>query len=291
MTKPAATSALFSLTGRVALVTGASRGIGRTLAEALAAQGARVVCAARTTRDLKAVTAGIKADGGQAKAVSLDVADSASLPAAARAAEKCFGPIDILVNNAGVNFREPMTAVSAEHFDRIVGINLKGLFFLTQEIVRGMIARGGGKIINVGSSTTGVGLSQLAVYSATTGAVGQLTKSLAAELGRYNVQVNALCPGFVLTPLTERLWALPHMQEWGRRRIPLGRLAQPADLAGAAIFLASPASDYVTGHSLFVDGGYTAADPWPIPDGGGNAAPPGEIGRKRPKGKGRTKKG
>jgi NAD(P)-dependent dehydrogenase (short-subunit alcohol dehydrogenase family) len=268
---------LFSLSGRTALVTGASRGIGRAIAEALAAHGARVVCAARTERDLGEVTGAIQAAGGQAKPVLMDVEDSASLPAAAKAAAGCFGPIDILVNNAGVNFREPATAVSHEHFERIVGINLEGLFFLTREVARDMISRRSGKIINIGSITTAMGLSQLAIYSATKGAVGQMTKSLAAEFGRHNIQVNALCPGFVITPLTTKLWAMPHMQEWAQNRIPAGRLAKPEDLVGAAVFLASPASDYVTGHSLYVDGGYTVADPWPIPVDGGNAAPPGEI--------------
>jgi gluconate 5-dehydrogenase len=199
------------------------------------------------------------------------------LPAAARAAAECFGPIDILVNNAGVNFREPSTEVSGEHFDRIVGINLEGLFFLTREIAKSMIARRSGKIINVASITSAIGLSNIAIYSATKGAVAQLTRSLAAEMGKHNIQVNALCPGFVLTPMTKKLWSMPHMQAWGRQRVPLGRLATPEDLIGATVFLASRASDYVTGHLLYVDGGYSVADPWPIPEDGGNAAPPGEI--------------
>lgn len=270
-------SPLFSLAGRTALVTGASRGIGRSIAEALAAHGANVVCAARTEKDLGEVTKAIEMAGGHAKPVIMDVEEGAALGQAAKAAEACFGQIDILVNNAGVNFREPVAAVSEEHFDRIVDINLKGLLFLTQAVARGMTARRRGKIINIGSITTSMGLSQLAVYSATKGAVGQLTKSLAAELGRHNIQVNALCPGFVITPLTSKLWGMPHMQDWAQKRIPAGRLARPEDLVGAAVFLASPASDYVTGHSLFVDGGYTVADPWPIPTDGGNAAPPGEI--------------
>jgi len=267
----------FSLAGRTALVTGASRGIGRAIAGALAAHGAKVVAAARTTPDLDILTAEIQAAGGQAKSIAMDVGDRAALPAAVEAAEACFGPIDILVNNAGVNFREPQTEVSPEHFDRILAINVEGLFFLTQAVARGMIARRQGKIINVGSITTGFALSNLSVYTATKGAVGQLTQALATEFGRHNIQVNALCPGFVLTPMTSKLWSLPQMQEWGRRRIPLGRLATPDDVTGAAVFLASPASDYVTGHSLYVDGGFTAGEPWPIPSDGGNAAQPGEI--------------
>lgn len=268
---------LFSLAGRTALVTGASRGLGRAIAEGLAAHGASVVCAARTAADLEAVTAGIRAAGGRAQAVVMDLADRAALPASARAAEACFGPVDILVNNAGVNFREPVAAVSADHLDRILAVNLEGLFVLTQEISRGMVARRRGKIINLGSITTGFGLSQLAVYSATKGALGSLGRSLAAELGRHNVHVNTLCPGFVLTPLTHKLWSLPHMQAWGRQRIPLGRTGVPEDVVGAAVFLASRASDYVTGQALYVDGGFSTAEPWPIPEHGGNAAPPGEI--------------
>lgn len=269
--------ALFSLEGRNALVTGASRGIGRTIAEALAANGARVVCAARTIKDLEDLVETIRQAGGQAKALAMDVGDRDSLPAAAAAAEACFGPLDILVNNAGVNFREPLEEISGEHFDRILSINVEGMLFLTQAVARGMMARRSGKVINVGSITTGFGLSNLAVYSLTKGAVGQLTKALATELGRHNIQVNALCPGFIMTPMTNKLWSMPHMQEWGKRRIPLGRVATPADLIGSAVFLASAASDYVTGHSLFVDGGFTAGEPWPIPSGGGNVAPPGEI--------------
>ena len=268
---------LFSLAGRNALVTGASRGIGRALAEGLAAHGANVVCAARTTVDLEILTAAIQAAGGQAKALSMDVGDRDSLPVAAAAAEACFGPIDILVNNAGVNFREPLAEISGEHFDRILSINVEGMLFLTQAVAKGMMERRSGKIINVGSITTGFGLSNLAVYTLTKGAVGQLTKALATELGRHNIQVNALCPGFIMTPMTNKLWSMPHMQEWGQRRIPLGRIATPADLVGSVVFLASGASDYVTGHSLFVDGGFTAGEPWPIPSGGGNVAPPGEI--------------
>lgn len=268
---------LFNLQDRTALVTGASRGIGRAIAEGLAARGARVVCAARTAADLEAVTASILDAGGTATALLLDLEDRDGLARAAAAAEAVHGRIDILVNNAGVNFREPASAVSHEHFDRILSVNLTGLFFLTREIARGMTGRRSGKIINIGSITTRFALSQLSVYGATKAALGQLTQALAVELGPHNVQVNGICPGFVLTPLTRKMWSLPEMQAWGQRRIPLGRIAQPEDIVGAAVFLASRASDYVTGHMLAVDGGFTIGESWPLPSHGGNEAPPGEV--------------
>lgn len=272
-------SSIFSLAGRTALVTGASRGIGRAVALGLAAHGARVICAARTVRDLQAVTTEIVTRGGSARAISLDLADRASFSAVLAEAEACFGPIDILINNAGVNFREPAATVSGEHFDRIVAVNLGGLFFLTREAARGMADRRRGKIVCIGSITTGFGLAQLSAYGATKAAVGGFTRALAVELGPMNVQVNAICPGFVLTDLTGKLWSEPVMRDWGQRRIPLGRIASPDDLVGAAVFLSSSASDYVTGHLLYVDGGFTAGEAWPIPDHGGNAAPPGEVTR------------
>jgi gluconate 5-dehydrogenase len=274
-----AAGTLFSLEGRTALVTGASRGIGRAIAEGLAAYGAAVVCAARTGPDLEVVTAQITRNGGRSHALRLDLNDRAGFPSAVAEAEAALGPIDILVNNAGVNFREPAAAASPAHFDQIVSVNLSGLFFLTREVARGMAARRAGKIINIGSITTGFGLAQLSVYGATKAAVGGFTQSLAVELGRCNVQVNAICPGFVRTDLTRKLWSLPAMRDWGERRIPLGRTALPDDLVGAAVFLASRASDYVTGHLLYVDGGFTAGEAWPIPDHGGNAAPPGQVTR------------
>ena len=256
---------IFSLEGKVALVTGAGRGIGRGIAEELARQGAQVACAARTTEQLEEAVQAIRDAGGQAMTLQLDVGNIGSHEAALDQVMAEWGRIDILVNNAGVNARQPIDEVSEENFDRILGVNLKGLYFLSQKAARRMAAGGGGKIINIGSLTTGYALNQVSVYTATKGAIGQLTKSQAVEFGKHNIQANCLCPGFVVTPLTEPIWSDQTMRDWGEPRIPAGRLATPQDMAGTAAFLDSPASDYVTGQVIYVDGGFMAGDNWPLP--------------------------
>jgi gluconate 5-dehydrogenase/2-deoxy-D-gluconate 3-dehydrogenase len=261
---------LFSLEGRVALVTGASRGIGRGIAEGLGSYGARVICAARTRSQLDEVVAQIEGAGGEALAVEMDLADLRSVTGGVDSTLARCGQIDILVNNAGINIREPVDEVTEDHYDQIFNVNLKGLYFLTQAVVRQMIPRKSGKIVNIGSLTTDYVFPELSVYASTKGAIGQLTKVQALEYARHNIQVNAICPGFVLTPLTERVWSDPKMQEWGANRIPLGRLAAPEDMVGTAVFLASAASDYLTGQCVFVDGGMGAGEAWPLPEGGGN---------------------
>ncbi len=257
---------LFSLDGRVAIVTGAGRGIGRGIAEGLAAQGAKVVCASRTRSQLDEVVGVIESAGGGALACEMDMKDLDSVRSGVDAAVEAYGQVDILVNNAGMNIREPFEDVTEEHYDEIMAVNLKGLYFLTQAVTKHMITRKQGKVIHIGSLTTGWSLSQISVYTATKGAVGQLAKSQALELGMHNIQVNAICPGFVLTPLTEKVWADPTMREWGETRVPLKRLATPKDLVGTAVFLAAPASDYVTGQSIYVDGGFMAGEAWPLPE-------------------------
>lgn len=257
---------LFSLEGRVAIVTGAGRGIGRGIAEGLAAQGAKIVCAARTRSQLDEVVAAIREAGGDAIAYEMDMKDLDSVRGGVETALETYGQIDILVNNAGMNIREPFEDVTEEHYDEIMAVNLKGLYFLTQAVVQHMISRQQGKIIHIGSLTTDWSLSQISVYTATKGAVGQLAKAQALELGEHNIQVNTICPGFILTSLTERLWADPTMREWGESRLPIKRLATPEDLVGTAVFLAAPASDYVTGQSIYVDGGFMAGEAWPLPE-------------------------
>ena len=256
---------MFSLNGKVALVTGAGRGIGQGIAEALAMQGAHVVCAARTQSQLEEVAQSIVNLGGQATALQLDMNEMSSIDHALEVITDQFGRLDILVNNAGINARQPIDVVTEENFDRIVNVNLKSVYFLSQKAARLMARGGGGQMINIGSLTTGYALSQVSVYTATKGAIGQLTKSQAIEFGQDNIQVNALCPGFVVTPLTEKIWDDPTMRQWGEQRIALGRLAKPQDMAGTAAFLASSAADYVTGQVIYVDGGFMAGDDWPIP--------------------------
>ncbi len=257
---------MFSLQGRVALVTGAGRGIGRGIAEGLAVQGAQIACAARTRTQLDEAVRAIEEAGGTALAIELDIGDLDSVKAAVEAALAHFGQIDVLVNNAGMNIRQPIEEVTEENFDQIMGVNLKGLYFLSQRVARHMRERRKGKIINIGSLTTGYALAKVSVYGATKGAVGQLTRAQAVEFGRYNIQVNAICPGFVVTPLTEKLWEDETMRKWGEGRLALGRLATPQDMVGTAVFLAAPASDYVTGQCIYVDGGFMAGDWWPLPE-------------------------
>ena len=257
---------LFSLEGKVALVTGAGRGIGRGIAEGLATAGAKVVCAARTRSQIAEVVSEIENAGGRAIACEMDMMNLDSVQVTVDSALESFGQIDILVNNAGINIREPFTEVTEEHYDDITAVNQKGLFFLSQVVVKQMIPRRQGKIINIGSLNTGISLSNLAVYTSTKGAVGQFTKALAIELGKHNIQVNTLCPGFILTPLTEKIWSDPTLRNWGLKRIAMGRMGNPEDLVGTAVYLASSASDYVTGQSIYVDGGFMAGEAWPLPN-------------------------
>jgi NAD(P)-dependent dehydrogenase (short-subunit alcohol dehydrogenase family) len=254
---------LFSLKGKVALVTGGGRGIGRGIAEGLSTYGAKVVAASRTRSELDRFVEKVKGGGSDAMAVEMDVADLESVRSGIQAALDCFGQIDILVNNAGMNRREPFMQISEDVYDQIMSVNLKGLFFLTQEVARYMIPRRRGKIINIGSLTSGRALGNVSVYASTKGAVGQLTKSQALELAQHNIQVNAICPGFVVTSLGKSMWENPKFKEWAQKRLPAGRLATPEDMIGTAIFLASDASNYVTGQLVYVDGGYMCGEPWP----------------------------
>jgi NAD(P)-dependent dehydrogenase (short-subunit alcohol dehydrogenase family) len=256
---------MFSLEGRVALVTGAGRGIGRGVAEGLASQGATVICASRTKAELDDAVTAIEAAGGSAMALIMDMAEMDSIDAGVGEAIDTYGRIDILFNNAGMNVRQPIDEVTEEVYDRIMTVNLKGLYFLSQKVARRMRTRRQGKIINVGSLTTGYALAKVSVYTATKGAVGQLTKAQAVEFGPHNIQVNAICPGFVVTPLTQKLWADERMRAWGEGRVALRRLGTPQDMVGTVVFLASSASDYVTGQCIYVDGGFMAGDDWPLP--------------------------
>ncbi len=255
----------FSLEGKVALVTGAGRGIGQGIALGLAAQGAKIACASRTRSQLDETVAAIAEKGGQGTAVEVDMADLDSVKAGVAATLEQFGQIDILVNNAGMNIRQPITEVTEENYDQIMAVNLKGLYFLSQWVGKHMIERNQGKIINIGSLTTGYALASVSVYGATKSAVGQLTQQQAVEFGPHNIQVNAICPGFVVTPLTEKMWQNETMRDWGEGRVALRRLGSPEDMAGTAAFLAAPASDYVSGQCIYVDGGFMAGDSWPLP--------------------------
>jgi 2-dehydro-3-deoxy-D-gluconate 5-dehydrogenase len=251
-------TALFTLAGKKALVTGASQGLGRGMAEALAAAGADVVCAVFRPGEASDTIATIRALGREGWEVSGDVSDRASVLAMADAAEAAAGRIDILVNNAGTIRRHPAAEHPAEDWDMVIRTNLDAPFFLTQRIGRGMIERKSGKIVNVASLLAFSGGITVPGYTASKHGIAGLTKAFANEWAKFNVQVNAIAPGYMETANTDPLRADQQRTAEITARIPAGRWGTPADLAGAVVFLASRASDYVTGHVLVVDGGWMA---------------------------------
>lgn len=248
----------FDLTGQVALITGASRGIGYDLARALAHAGAKVVVGARDMDALGTLVRQIEGQGGQAHAVSLDMRDLAQITAAVTEAVQRFGRIDILVNNAGIGYNHDAVDVTEADWDEMMDVNLKGLFFMCQAAGRQMIAQNYGRIINMSSQAGQVGILRHVVYCASKGGVNQLTKVLALEWAPHNVTVNAVGPTFIRTPGTAERLDTPAFAADVLSRLPVGRVGDTMDVAGAVIYLASPAADMVTGTVLLVDGGWTA---------------------------------
>lgn len=250
----------FSLDGRVALVTGAARGLGRGYAEALAEAGALVICADLDGEGAATAAGELRSRGWEADAVEIDVADAAAVTERIQQAAVDHGNrLDILVNNAGVEIAEPFVDVSPEHFDTIVGVNLRGVFFASQAAARIMVQQNRGKIVNIGSLGSAIGLAGSTVYCATKGGVLQLTRAMAIELAPHGVQVNAIGPGYFRTPMTEPFFQDPDHRRWIEQRIPLGRVGSPADLAAMVVFLSGPGSDYITGQIFYVDGGWLAS--------------------------------
>jgi len=246
----------FRLDGKIALVTGAGRGLGRGIATALAAAGAEVWLNSRSPRELDAAAAEIVAAGGKAAPLPFDVTDAAAL----RAAFDRIGRLDILVNNAGVNRPQPFLEVDKETLDRLLDLNVRGLFLCAQAGARLMVAQQGGVIINMSSQMGHVGSERdRTVYVMTKHAVEGLTKAMAAELGPKGLRIVSIAPTFIKTPLTEPFFREPSFNKWVHERIPLGRLGTIDEVANAAVFLASPAAALVTGSSLLVDGGWTAS--------------------------------
>lgn len=248
----------FSLEGRRALVTGASRGLGRAIAEGLAGAGADVVCASSSAGGTADTAGAVRALGREAWELAADLSDPAAAERLAAEAEAAAGPIDILVNNAGLIRRTPAVDHSFEDWNAVLRTNLDAVFLLSQRIGRGMVERGAGKIINIASLLSFSGGITVPAYTASKHAVAGLTKALANEWAGRGVQVNAIAPGYFATDNTQALRDDPVRSKEILSRIPAGRWGSPAELAGAAVFLASPASDYVNGHVLLVDGGWMA---------------------------------
>jgi NAD(P)-dependent dehydrogenase (short-subunit alcohol dehydrogenase family) len=245
----------FDLTGKVAVVTGASRGLGQYFGRALATAGADLVITSRCLTDLKPFQADMEALGRRVFPVELDLRDAASIRAAAEKALEHFGKIDVLVNNAGCNVRKPALDVTWEDWNMILDTNLRGSFFVAQAFARNMVERGYGRIVNIGSVTSVFGYAGLAPYCASRGGIKQLTMSLADEWGSSGVTVNCLAPGWFKTKQNSVLYENEKWVEYIKDRIPLKRPGQPNDLNGAIVFLASDASAYITGQTLLVDGG------------------------------------
>jgi 2-deoxy-D-gluconate 3-dehydrogenase len=249
----------YSLEGRTAFVTGASRGIGRSIALALAKAGAAVACAARALEEVKTAAAEIESAGGRACGLRLDVTQAAQITAAVKDAEKALGPIDILVNNAGITLEKKTVDVTDDDWDAVLATNLTSMFRCARAVAPGMIARGRGKIINVGSMYGRLGVPRYAAYCASKAAVDGLTRSLAAEWARHGIQVNCLAPGYMNTDIPREAMADPDTRERFLSKVPARRLGEPAEAAALAVYLASPASDFMTGQTVYLDGGQTMA--------------------------------
>ncbi len=252
-------ASLFDLTGRTALVTGSSRGIGFVLASGLAAAGARVVLHGRDPSGVGAAADRLRATGAaEVRTTTFDVGDPEAVAAGVDALEAETGGVDILVNNAGIQRRAPFADFAYADWQDLVAINLTGPFLVGQRVARSMIARRAGKIVNIGSVQTQLGRPGITPYAATKGGIGMLTKGMCADLAPHGICVNALAPGYFATELTQALVDDEDFSAWVRTRTPAGRWGRTEDLIGAAVFLASSASDFVNGQILYVDGGMTA---------------------------------
>lgn len=252
-------SALFDLTGRLALVTGSSRGLGRSLAGALARAGARVLLHGRDGAALDHTARAISdAGGGVAGQVRFDVTDAAAAREALERAMTEHGVPDILVNNAGVQRRAPIQEFSPTDWDDVIATNLSSVFYVSRPLLPAMVERGSGKIINIGSVQSALARQTIAPYSASKGGLAQLTRGMAADLARHNIQVNAISPGYFATELNRALVEDEEFSAWVRARTPAARWGSFEELDGALVFLASGASSFVSGQNIFVDGGMTA---------------------------------
>jgi len=262
MTDETTIERLFSLREKKALITGAGGGIGRTLARGLAGAGAAVAAHARSLDKAEELSSEINDSGGIAVALAAELSDPDAARRLVTDAHEALGGLDILINCAATNIREPIDAVSEEHWDRIMAVDLKSLYFMSQTAYRFMKPRRSGKIIHIGSINPFFALGGVSVYGAAKGGVTQLAKAMAVEWAKDNIQVNCIVPGYIRTPLSKPIWEDAYKAEWLRSRIPVRRPAEPEELLGAVMLLAGPGSSYITGTTIVVDGGALAGGWW-----------------------------
>ena len=248
----------FGLAGKVALVTGASRGLGQGMALAMGEAGAKVTLVARTKSSLEETAQMIAEAGSKAQIIPADLSKISEGTRAVKETVAQFGRLDILINAVGTQVRKPAVEVVEQEWDHLIGVNLKSVYFITQAVAKEMIKANKGKIINITSLTSFIGLSNVSIYGASKGGILTLTRQWAIEWAKYNINVNAIGPGYFKTALTADLFKDPERSKWVLSKIPLGRTGLPEDLAGTAVFLASEASDYITGQIINVDGGWLA---------------------------------
>lgn len=251
-------SSLFDLTGRRALVTGSSQGIGHALAQGLAEHGAAIVLNGRDAVRLGAAAEALRAKGLEAAVAPFDVTNPEAVKDGVDRIERDIGAIDILVNNAGMQFRTPLQEYPADRWEQLLKTNVSSVFYVGQAAARHMIERGHGKIINIASVQSELARPGIAPYTATKGAVRNLTRGMCTDWARFGIQVNAIAPGYFKTPLNQALVDDPEFSAWLETRTPARRWGNVEELVGAAVFLAAPASTFVNGHILYVDGGITA---------------------------------
>ncbi len=249
----------FDLSGRVALVTGGGGGLGFAIAEGLARAGARIALNGRNVDKLEASAARLSADGFEVHVVPFDVTDRAAVRAGVAKLERAAGAVDILVNNAAMNKRGPLDGYAEADWRELIAANLDGPFHVTQAVLPGMTSRRAGKIVNICSIASDLGRPNIVPYAVSKGGLKQLTRALAVELAPLDIQVNGIAPGFFRTEMNSALIADAEFSAWVQKRTPAGRWGEPPEIAGAAVFLASPVANYVTGTILYVDGGFTAS--------------------------------
>jgi NAD(P)-dependent dehydrogenase (short-subunit alcohol dehydrogenase family) len=257
----------FSLEGRVALVTGATGGIGKWIAAGLGAAGASIALTSKDAEALATLESDLREAGIEAASIPIELLGDDNPQRLVEGTELRFGRIDVLVNNAAINRRKPILATQPSDFDEVSGVNLRAAYFLSQAVVRAMAAKGrGGSIVNMSSINALMGLEHVSVYGATKAAISQLTKVMALEWTGLGIRANAIAPGFIDTPIVQSLWDEPDMRRWLLNRVPMQRLGSPRELVGLCQLLASDAGSFITGQTFIADGGLLAGGRWFTPD-------------------------